>query len=594
MREVSLVGVNNLSSSADLKSLPAVSAVAEEVAAGTCVWFIGAGLSLDAGLPGVTDLTVTMLENAVVNDLGPWDKAARVALWEQTKRRLIHQDYAAFSGEDQLAYQSDQGGIRAEIGKLRAALQKWPVPPWAERLTNLGRVADLLHQQAGNDAQASVILARLMGFEPDSTGESPLWDKPPGFTQHLLALLVKEGRISTVITTNYDQLVEKACQEVEQPITVIANRAALHAATGDGPRCYKIHGCRGWYLTGQSDPAQLTAACEALVITERQLQNWRGADWARDLVTTNLRGPVLFIGFSASEPVLIATMNAVQQEVRAMSPGKIFMVSPTVSYGFYQYFALVEHHIDPTYPPNAIIARGREFLCTLYPMAIARYYRREAARAPITPPDKASRFFRCPDGPTVVPTGHQLAPALLSDWVEVEGFSLIEEHQPNPLPQSPLSVLLTSFLGDPPRYLTLDGRRDEFRELARLAGLMLAYNFPDLRRMGRLFWQPSDDISPTIQVHDHGHLVHVALIGRPEISAGSAAVRLATEISLFLQLRCNLGASGTYAFLCAYDIEEAEADRILDRLTLQVGPDYQLQLWTTLGLYLSKGGTAVV
>ncbi|HLN63758.1 MAG TPA: hypothetical protein VK464_19735 [Symbiobacteriaceae bacterium] len=44
--------------------------LADVVAAGTCVWFAGAGLSLEAGMPKVIQLTMALLDNAFVRRIG--------------------------------------------------------------------------------------------------------------------------------------------------------------------------------------------------------------------------------------------------------------------------------------------------------------------------------------------------------------------------------------------------------------------------------------------------------------------------------------------------------------------------------------------
>src|SRR5277367_213887 len=113
----------------------------------------------------------------------------------------------------------------------------------------------------------------------------------PSASHQLLASLVKHGFVRTIVTTNYDTLIEDACALQGAPITVVAHESQLSAAAGDLPVLYKIHG-------DFSHP-------ELLVLTQADLQRWNRLPEARPIVTQLEalfdRNALLFLGYSLSD-----------------------------------------------------------------------------------------------------------------------------------------------------------------------------------------------------------------------------------------------------------------------------------------------------
>ncbi len=116
-------------------------------------------------------------------------------------------------------------------------------------------------------------------------------------SHRLLASLVKHGFIKTIVTTNYDTLIEDACAALDVPISVVAHESQLHAAAGDIPVLYKIHGD--------------FAHPELLVLTPADLQRWNRAE-TRPIVAQLQalldKNALLFLGYSLSDFNILALL----------------------------------------------------------------------------------------------------------------------------------------------------------------------------------------------------------------------------------------------------------------------------------------------
>jgi glycosyltransferase involved in cell wall biosynthesis len=110
-------------------------------------------------------------------------------------------------------------------------------------------------------------------------------------SHRLLASLVKHGFVKTIITTNYDSLIEDACALLGTSINVIAHESQLHAAAGDTPTLYKIHGD--------------FAHPDLLVLTPFDMQGWEKRRGTNPIVAQIRalmdRSAFLFLGYSLSD-----------------------------------------------------------------------------------------------------------------------------------------------------------------------------------------------------------------------------------------------------------------------------------------------------
>ncbi|ENS4992863.1 SIR2 family protein [Vibrio paracholerae] len=140
----------------------------------------------------------------------------------------------------------------------------------------------------------------------------------PTPTHTYIAWLAREGLISEVITTNYDCNFENAYRRVghRADADVISSlddyRMKGAPGTGLAPRLkvFKINGCATKLLDG-SDQKRF----EKILLTERQLQQWRNRQWAADIFKDRLRSRSLFFnGFGSDEPQIHHTLQTVLDE----------------------------------------------------------------------------------------------------------------------------------------------------------------------------------------------------------------------------------------------------------------------------------------
>lgn len=141
----------------------------------------------------------------------------------------------------------------------------------------------------------------------------------PTPAHHYLAMLVREGLLTEVLETNYDEFVEEAVRQTfggappDDAVVVLADRAsyAEGAATPRDDREHKallrlvkLNGCARAWRDKRATPDR-QAAAEEILLTEAQLQGWAGKAWARDLLQDRVRSrTLLFIGFAGQDPIV--------------------------------------------------------------------------------------------------------------------------------------------------------------------------------------------------------------------------------------------------------------------------------------------------
>lgn len=172
---------------------------------------------------------------------------------------------------------------------------------------------------------------------------------PPGTSHRLLALLIEEGVVPSIVTTNWDPLIEKAHAECSNghyhPLTVVACNDDLTQATGT--RLLKIHGCA---VLACNNAAKYKPF---LVASKTHFSTWNENDIHRpfrDYAVNLLRlHPTLFVGLSGqdeniqagfvasvlgkSEHFPISTMRALFSEM-ALSPHQRGLLSHLYGPGY--------------------------------------------------------------------------------------------------------------------------------------------------------------------------------------------------------------------------------------------------------------------
>lgn len=178
---------------------------------------------------------------------------------------------------------------------------------------------------------------------------------------HVLGRLAREGMCPSIITTNYDLLLEGAWRAVgfgcngsttnkflqphlmpAVPISEMARigKAAEFFEFGRGnvtANVVKVHGCTQLYREARREGAvdlhqwadnptsvNLSAISwknwrnylPSMVFTFREIQNWRGDSWARDFLATIQRTrTVAFCGYSLQDPVLHDSFRSVYEDM---------------------------------------------------------------------------------------------------------------------------------------------------------------------------------------------------------------------------------------------------------------------------------------
>ena len=176
---------------------------------------------------------------------------------------------------------------------------------------------------------------------------------------HVLAWLAAEGLCSTLVTTNYDLLLDCAHRlagllpldpeptlwgsESEIPLD-LAKRLRLplnrryrhftrvseaaqfftHGDAHESATIHKIHGCVEAYRLARSknDLKVFRKVLPTIVFTFREIQNWREDSWSRDHLTTLLRTrTIVFSGYSLADPVIHDTFRTVYEDVAKYRTG---------------------------------------------------------------------------------------------------------------------------------------------------------------------------------------------------------------------------------------------------------------------------------
>ena len=339
---------------------------------GDVVFFVGSGFSIDsegnsatrlirrliwrllafrcAGVPGATALVDDLIRtfgiraenrNLLAVEGEPMDKLAKdyyeVNEWfceafgrllSKATPRHLRQIHAA---EEDLRRETSQKGDNAAFKRSDF-----------RRLLALAR-----RDFAGRRAAGKTLFLDTLGFRhPHVMGGDPAIETDLETAEksyhallfprhHVLARFAREGWCPTLITTNFDLLLEGAYRlagfsgaigsespfptsitngyEVVSDDVEFFNRAkAFRTAV-----IVKIHGCARQYRRNSlADRNQCETYLRALVFTYREIQNWREDPWAADFLRTQLRTrTVVFCGYSLRDPVIHDTFRTVYEQM---------------------------------------------------------------------------------------------------------------------------------------------------------------------------------------------------------------------------------------------------------------------------------------
>lgn len=170
----------------------------------------------------------------------------------------------------------------------------------------------------------------------------------------VLARFAREGLCPTLLTTNYDLLLEGAYRlsgfdtrdnnvveaaplsgahryfnRIASPVDFFGQSNGYRSA-----HIVKMHGCTDAYRSfrNSDNTDHWEAYLPAMVFTYREIQNWREDAWSRDYLRTLLRThTIVFCSYSGKDPVLHDTFRTVYEEMttqRARHPNQETQTAP--------------------------------------------------------------------------------------------------------------------------------------------------------------------------------------------------------------------------------------------------------------------------
>lgn len=188
---------------------------------------------------------------------------------------------------------------------------------------------------------------------------------------HLLARLAREGFCPSLLTTNFDLLLEGALRlsgferegadaalpsvpvphfdVIASPVDFYRRGKAFRTAA-----LFKIHGCAGRVRRLGGNLKDQLKYLPQVVYTYREIQNWRADHWTADMLKTLLRTRTLvFAGYSTADPVIHDTFRSVYEEMgrrsvdhAASGPQAITPIPPAYFLGFTGAKENLEFHAD--------------------------------------------------------------------------------------------------------------------------------------------------------------------------------------------------------------------------------------------------------
>lgn len=209
--------------------------------------------------------------------------------------------------------------------------------------------------------------------------------KPPNESHRVLAELCKEGCIQTLLTTNWDTLVERALSEIGQPHSVIVRAQSLDTEQVGPVQVIKINGCI-------TSPEFIKATTGDLA-SEEWLEDWKSALFETTLRTHSL----LCVGYSGASKAATSTV------AQLVSSGERTMLDTVVDISSYDDMMRSDHgrdflnalHLEAgSYVESTADAFFRAVRDSMYQLSLtyvrteSRAMLTEIARSTSVPPDE--------------------------------------------------------------------------------------------------------------------------------------------------------------------------------------------------------------
>jgi hypothetical protein len=289
----------------------------KELVEGLCVTFQLKGQPTGTFQAIATDENVQSLsrEYYSIND---WCTSAFGLLLEDLKRLRKKR------GEALLRIGALEEELRKELERSAKSYSLFPLAADHDRLLALDRRyrGKALFLDTLGFADERVMAGRPWGEQVAEVAESyggRLRDR-----HAVLAWLAREGLSRTLVTTNYDLLLEGAYRLASDPASSESYFSRIAAAEeffsrGAGHRAaliVKLHGCAELYRQARGGVQSWQESAEAMVFTYREIQNWRQDAWSRDFLRSLVRTRTLaFVGYSGGDPVIHDTFRTVYEEM---------------------------------------------------------------------------------------------------------------------------------------------------------------------------------------------------------------------------------------------------------------------------------------
>jgi hypothetical protein len=322
---------------------------------------------------------------------------------------------------------------------------------------------------------------------------------------HVLARLAREGFCPTLLTTNFDALLESALHfagfvpppdippiETSVPHMQVIVSPEAFFSRGNGFRTatlVKLHGCVSEFRRlaeggGSDDPAALHSLqryASKIVYTYREIQNWRDDDWAADYLRTLLRTRTfVFSGYSTVDPIIHDTVRSVYEEMargRNGSGNECILRESAPAYFF-------AYNSDPT------STEQHEFCGTEVLQAATHAVGARPTRRPADHPNYLRFGCRENSSQRPLPAGSQLDVDEMLTWLH----HLVLRREQRRALESHLPLLATRLLGRiPPDEVHRITQKFEDRLAAEYRAVSTPWHSPAERSERRLAFRTATD-----------------------------------------------------------------------------------------------------
>jgi hypothetical protein len=281
------------------------------------------------------------------------DKYYQVNEWMVHSFNVLYEHYDSNSQSTTEAFDSiidREANFRVEFVQSITKRQSPTIKELKEQLVEQGPLDAALLASVDKQKRGKVIFIEAVGLGNSavmrSYRETSLPESLPRY--QVFGKLACEGLSPTLITTNYDLLIERGykatgltigeadaadCTHLPQSALSIRRPSDFfrRAASLNPAHIIKIHGCALQYRDYkarleqavkaqkgvENAQAQFSEYLDSIIYTYREIQHWRDDAWSRDYLQTLLRTrSFVFCGYSGADPVMHNTIRNIYEEMQ--------------------------------------------------------------------------------------------------------------------------------------------------------------------------------------------------------------------------------------------------------------------------------------